>query len=108
MGQISYSGSSKTVVGNGQASGQNMRPRHGLRWQSAAATPLSHAPDVNEPLIIFVRAKAAWRSRLRCATARQAASRRTPKPRGMSRRYFEIRLQFYLNRSCALIWIYLA
>jgi hypothetical protein len=44
---------------------------------------------VIESLITFVRAKAAWRS----------ASSRTPKPRGMSHRHFEVRLQFYLNRS---------
>jgi len=37
----------------------------------------------------FVRPKAAW-----CF-----APRRTPKPRGMSHRHFEIGLQFYLNRS---------
>jgi hypothetical protein len=33
----------------------------GLRWQNAAATPLSHALNVNAPMKPFVRTKAAWR-----------------------------------------------
>ena len=72
-----------SVPGNGQASARVTRPRHGVRWQSAAATPLSPAPNVNELLITFVRTKAAWRS----------AYRRIPKPRGIGRCYFETRLQ---------------
>jgi hypothetical protein len=41
----------------------------GVRWQSAAATPLSHAREANDLLKAFARSKAAWRS----------ASRRSPK-----------------------------
>jgi hypothetical protein len=44
----------------------------GLRWQSTAATPLSRAPDVNEPLVTFVHTKAA------CPDCYQD-SRRSPK-----------------------------
>jgi hypothetical protein len=36
----------------------------GPRWQSAAATPLSPARDVNELKKTFVRTKAAWRRSL--------------------------------------------
>jgi len=51
------------------------RARHGARWQSAAATPLSHAPDVNEPFLFLVRTIAACPEHSR-------DSRRSPKPRG--------------------------
>jgi hypothetical protein len=40
--------------------------RHGLRWQSAAATPLSSERESNEPTEAAARAKAAWR----CASRR--------------------------------------
>jgi hypothetical protein len=42
----------------------------------------------------LARTKAAWRSRLCCATARQAASRRTPKPRGIFHHALQIRHSF--------------
>ena len=91
-------GSRNSVAGNGQASG----PNHATASWTAVAersgdTAFARAMRL-EQIKTFARAKAAWRSRLRCATARQAASRRSPKPLGISRRYFVIRPQFYLNR----------
>ena len=73
------------------------RARQGVRWQSAAATPLSHAPAVNEPFLILVRTKARVPNILGIPAAVQNLAE-------MGGRHFETGLQFYLNRSSPLCW----
>src|SRR5690348_15281256 len=53
-----------------------MQGLNGVRWQSGAATPLSHAREVSGQARTDARSKAAWRS---CV-----ASRRTPHGFGLS------------------------